>query len=196
MGFCENLDFSSVFLDDMTRVFGLSVQALLPKTKLLIYMDSSVRFLENATVSWLFQRAVERGLQFLRNPQSVFLHTVDATFNYYGDQACQYQPFPEILAGFGVYHNEDFVRRAVVAPWASCALVPECMCPVDPGKYINCNNKRRVNNVCHRFDLSSLTIQLAKLYQDKLGYIVFPPRALIGVDRGTWINKFDEVMKR
>ncbi|XP_025085935.1 uncharacterized protein LOC112559155 [Pomacea canaliculata] len=102
----------------------LIIQALLPKTKLLIYMDSSVRFLENATVSWLFQRAVERGLQFLRNPQSVFLHTVDATFNYYGDQACQYQPFPEILAGFGVYHNEDFVRRAVVAPWASCALVP------------------------------------------------------------------------
>lgn len=185
--------FACLFAWPLTRAHGFKLQALLPKSEFLVYMDSSVRFLPGANLTDLFQRARERGMQFLRNPQSIFLHTVDATFHYYGDVSCQYQPYPEILAGFGVYHNEPFVRRAIVEPWAACAIVKECMCPVDPQKFINCNNGKRVNNVCHRFDLSSLTIMLAKLYGEKLGGVVFPPRKFIAIMRDK-LKYFDEVM--
>ncbi|KAL8572686.1 hypothetical protein ACOMHN_049815 [Nucella lapillus] len=147
------------------------IKALLPKTEVLVYMDTSVRF-RNMDLQDFFDTARRWGAQFLASMDSIPNHTVQSMFDFYQNPACLFWPFPELLAGFSVFHNEPFMTRVVLDPWVSCAYNEKCMCPVDPHAFRNCPHVERRVGMCHRFDLSSLTLQMAKLYGNKFGHLV------------------------
>ena len=157
------------------------IKALLPKAEVLVYMDVSIRF-RDMDMDLFFSTARKWGAQFLHGGDSIPNHTVESMFTFYGDLPCMYSAFPELLAGFSVFHNEPFMTRVVLDPWVGCALNVSCMCPVDPHATRICPHVERLVGQCHRFDLSSLTIQMAKLYGAKFGHLVLqsnnPPKVV------------------
>lgn len=151
------------------------IKALLPKTQVLVYMDTSVRF-KDMDLGAFFDAARRWGAQFLASRDSIPNHTVQSMFDFYQEPACLFWPFPELLAGFSVFHNEPFMTKVVLDPWVGCAFDATCMCPVDPHAFRICPHRERRVGDCHRFDLSSLTLQMAKLYGDKFGHLVLQDR--------------------
>ncbi|KAK7109293.1 uncharacterized protein [Littorina saxatilis] len=155
------------------------IKALLHKAEVLVYMDVSIRF-RDMDLDAFWAGARRWGAQFLNSQDSIPNHTVQPTFAFYGDPACLYWPYPELLAGFSVFHNEPFMQRVVIDPWLACAFNATCMCPVNPHQYRICAHTERRVGQCHRFDLSSLTLQMAKLYGDTFGHLVLrtnhPPK--------------------
>ena len=156
------------------------IKALLQKAEeVLVYMDVSVRF-RDMDLGLFFSAARRWGAQFLHGGDSIPNHTAEPMFAFYGDVPCMYWAFPELLAGFSVFHNEPFMTKVVLDPWVGCALNASCMCPVDPQAARICPHTERRVGQCHRFDLSSLTVQMAKLYGDKFGHLVLqtnnPPK--------------------
>ncbi|XP_070209114.1 uncharacterized protein [Littorina saxatilis] len=149
------------------------IRSLIEKTEFLVWMDSSVRWNRTAqSLDSLFQRCRERGLQvWFGRIGSVAVHTEHDMFRFYGDQPCQYDPYGEMHGSYGVYHNEPFVRYAVLDPWLSCAFTRRCMC-LQNAKH-SCARKTlpRRTGVCHRFDQSSLGIILIKLYGSRIKLI-------------------------
>nr|KAG5706664.1 hypothetical protein BaRGS_005734 [Batillaria attramentaria] len=104
------------------------VMSLLPRAEFLIWMDASVRWNNAASFDRIFQRAEQQGVQCALGGGSIAVRTAVSTFRFYGDQTCQYTSFPEIEANCEVYHNDVFVREAIVEPWLSCAFSRTCMC--------------------------------------------------------------------
>ena len=155
------------------------ISALLPKAEVLVYMDVSIRF-RDMDLDLFFSTARQWGAQFLHGGDSIPNHTVESMFTFYGDLPCMYWAFPELQPGFSVFHNEPFMIRVALDPWLGCALNVSCMCPVDPHATRICPHTERRVGQCHRFDLSSLTIQMAKLYGAKFGHLVLrtnnPPK--------------------
>lgn len=82
--------------------------------------------------------------------------------------------------------------QVVLDPWVACALNKSCMCPVDGNSVRNCPHKERKVGQCHRFDLSSITLILGKLYGDKLGQLVFKPRSGPGIRRHEEMDFFKD----
>ncbi|XP_076461069.1 uncharacterized protein LOC143293743 [Babylonia areolata] len=168
------------------------IRALLPKTDVLVYMDASVRFRADLDLDAFFATARRRGAQFLASLDSIPNHTVMSTFRFYQEPPCLFWPFPELLAGFSVFHNEPFMTRVVVDPWVSCAFNMTCMCPVDPHAFRLCPHTERRVGVCHRFDLSSLTLQMASLYGAKFGQLVIQDRTRPRIRRDDRMGYFTD----
>ncbi|XP_059153643.1 uncharacterized protein LOC131939377 [Physella acuta] len=161
------------------------VRATIEKAKkLLIYQDSSVRWTKK--IVNVMKRASTVGLQLFRYPTvaRIPVHTLKQTFDYFGELPCAFDPFPELSAAVGIYRNDIGNIRALLEPWAKCALVSECMCPVDPDLVINCI-KPVAYHRCHRFDQSALGILTAKLFNTDILRVISPdpgPGALVQYD--------------
>ncbi|KAK7491686.1 hypothetical protein BaRGS_00017139, partial [Batillaria attramentaria] len=153
-------------------------------SEFLIWMDASVRWNNAASFDRIFQRAERQGVQCALGGGSIAVRTAVSTFRFYGDQTCQYSSFREIEANCEVYHNDVFVREAIVEPWLSCAFNRTCMCVKNFGSVRGCSFRppRRYNR-CHRFDQSSLGIILSKLYMEKETLLTFPPSS-VAIRRG------------
>ncbi|KAK7483740.1 hypothetical protein BaRGS_00025061 [Batillaria attramentaria] len=146
------------------------IQALIVKSEFLIWMDASIRWSKDAPLRDLFSRAAQQGLQLGLNPlgSSIAIRTSNLTFTFYGDQPCQYDPHGEVTGGFGVYHNEPFVRVAILEPWVTCAFDRGCMCVPRFAEMLNCRlAPPRPYGLCHRFDQSSLGIIVSKLFKER-----------------------------
>ncbi|XP_070205302.1 uncharacterized protein [Littorina saxatilis] len=170
------------------------IRSLIEKTEFLVWMDTSVRWNRVAkSLDSLFRRCKERGLQLWFNTGgSVAIRTDHETFRFYDDQSCQYDAYGEVQAGFGVYHNEPFVRYAVLDPWVSCAFTRRCMCLQDPARKLRCpgNKLPRRPGACHRFDQSSLGIILIKLYGKRVNLITMnTPIEIRRGDTAKWFTK-------
>ncbi|XP_070189538.1 uncharacterized protein [Littorina saxatilis] len=168
------------------------IRSLIEKTEFLVWMDSSVRWNRTAkSLDSLFQRCKERGLQmWFGSVGSVAVRTQHDMFSFYGDQPCQYDPFGELHASYGVYHNEPFVRYAVLDPWLSCAFTRRCMCQQNAKR--SCSGKLvpRRTGVCHRFDQSSLGIILIKLYGGRMKLINMNTQMEVRRrDKAEWFTK-------
>lgn len=168
------------------------LQALLAKAEIVAYMDVSIRFQPRMDMDRFLATVRRRGAQFLTNQDAIPNHTVRDMFDFYGDLPCQYWPYPELLAGFTVLHNEPFVRRLLLEPWVSCALHPRCMCTVDPLAKRVCPHVQRQVGQCHRFDLSSLTVLTAKLYGPAFQYLVFSDNHPPLIRRGQTMDFFTD----
>lgn len=86
--------------------------------------------------------------------------------------------------------------QIILDPWVACALNKSCMCPVDPSSVRFCPHKERRSGQCHRFDLSSLTIQFAKLYGDKFGHLVMKSNDVPKILRDDVMDFFKDRKKK
>lgn len=74
----------------------------------------------------------------------------------------------------------------------ACALDRLCMCPVEPEKVLFCPHEKRKWGQCHRFDLSSLTLQMAKLLGEKFAYVVINSTTEPLIERGSSMKLFND----
>ncbi|KAK7493423.1 hypothetical protein BaRGS_00015323, partial [Batillaria attramentaria] len=192
---CKVMDFPFTLLPDFFKQLHcfawktLLIRTLIQKAEILIWLDSSIRFNATTPVKEILRRTRERGLQLFipgwRSPLSgaISLRTDAPTFKFYGDVACQYESHGEVWGGLGFYHNEQFVREAVLDPWVSCAFDRGCMCLPSHLKLLTCTHKLpRQRSACHRSDQSSLGIIVSKLYRERTNLIRLIPG--LRVDRG------------
>nr|KAG5697148.1 hypothetical protein BaRGS_015283 [Batillaria attramentaria] len=167
-------------------------QALIEKSEFLIWMDASIRWSKDAPLRDLFSRAAQQGLQLGLNPlgSSIAIRTSNLTFTFYGDQPCQYDPHGEVTGGFGVYHNEPFVRVAILEPWVTCAFDRGCMCVPRFAEMLNCRlAPPRPYGLCHRFDQSSLGIIVSKLFKERTTSLLqLPGHRAVKVARGKFVK--------
>ncbi|CAL1538136.1 unnamed protein product [Lymnaea stagnalis] len=158
------------------------LSALQRVRKVLIYQDSSIRWLRSG--SELISRAQDVGMQLLRSPRSsrVPMHALEKTFDYFEEKPCAFSVFPELHAGFSLFKPEAFAVNAILKPWARCALEASCMCPVFPKAVIGCS-KRETEHGCHRFDQSCLSIITGKLFNEHLYKFTVPNSRFIDIKR-------------
>ncbi|XP_046336559.2 uncharacterized protein LOC124118485 [Haliotis rufescens] len=141
------------------------IQANLPKTDILVWVDSSVRFW-NKTMPQLLDDVERRGIVTYADVHSVAQHTLMETMIYMKEDVCTLAPVAEDHGGFLLLHNERWIREAVIKPLVACAMSPKCMCPRNPMDVIICDTGIHKYNKCHRFDQSAINIILSKLFRD------------------------------
>ncbi|KAK7486321.1 hypothetical protein BaRGS_00022491 [Batillaria attramentaria] len=167
------------------------IRSLIEKSEFLIWTDTSIRWNPAAPLAPLFKRAREQGLQVWGNSAAMSLRTAVSMFDFYGEKTCQYSRFTEVESGLTFYHNQRFVREAVLDSWVSCALDERCMCVKDYKKLLVCYySPPRRDNGCHRFDQSSLGIIITKLYGEQRGMVWFPyrPHSVFRGQEADWFN--------
>ncbi|KAH9510012.1 hypothetical protein Btru_044835 [Bulinus truncatus] len=160
----------------------------------LVWQDSSVRWADNFRT--IFDRTNIYGHQILRYIDSsrVPANTIKQTFDYLGDQPCAYLPYPEIQGNCMLHKHDPFVVKAILEPWARCALEKECICPAEPGSVLGCRSDLKIHR-CHRFDQSVLTIILAKVYGEEMYRFISPETSFdkpqyISVKRGDSVSDY------
>ncbi|XP_046360762.2 uncharacterized protein LOC124138249 isoform X2 [Haliotis rufescens] len=171
---------------------AIIIQANLHKADILVWMDASVRF-SNNVINSLLDDVEKRGLAMSSGYNSVAQHTLQITMNYMKENICTLAPVPELQATFIMFHNEQWIREAVVKPWAVCAMSADCMCPRNPERDIFCNVYIHKYNKCNRFDQSAMNIILAKLFRDHTSSFVSTYDDYVAIMRDDAAYYFDEL---
>ncbi|XP_046347633.2 uncharacterized protein LOC124128294 [Haliotis rufescens] len=141
------------------------VQANLPTSDILIWVDSSIRF-QKSVIQEMLQELETKGVMTLYGAHSVAQHTYQTMFDYFDEDACNFAHVTEKQTGLLLFKNEMFVREAIVKPWAACAMDGSCMCPTNfPLWSLGCDARVRHYGKCHRFEQSAINIILAKLFR-------------------------------
>ncbi|CAL1543071.1 unnamed protein product [Lymnaea stagnalis] len=152
----------------------LIVRATIEKARhLLVYQDASIRWTDYFQV---FLRRIDRiGLQLTRSSTNnrIPVNTLPQMFAYMGEAPCAFSQFPELHASNAGYRRDALIIRAILEPWARCALEASCMCPVESSLVIDCV-KLVAEHRCHRFDQSALGIIGAKLFGDEFYRVMLP----------------------
>ncbi|XP_046574806.1 uncharacterized protein LOC124282815 isoform X2 [Haliotis rubra] len=171
------------------------IQANLHKVDILVWMDASVR-ISNNTIKPLLDDVESRGMVIRSGTNSVGQHTLQVTMDYMKEDVCTLAPVFEHEATFIMFHNKQWVRGAVVKPWAVCAMSAKCMCPREPKQVIYCNVYIRKYHKCHRFDQSGINIILAKLFRDHTSSLISTYNGRVALKRGDTYKYFDELEKQ
>ncbi|XP_059162970.1 uncharacterized protein LOC131946294 [Physella acuta] len=165
----------------------LLIRATIEKARrLLVYQDNSIRWTDR--IQQVLDRALDIGIQNFRcaGAARIPLNTIIQTFNYFGEAPCAFNMYPEFLATVSVYRKDVFSIRAVLEPWARCALEPECMCPVIPPKKVKLCAGEYKDHRCHRFDQSALGMITAKIFGPEIYRVLAPDFSrFLGVNRGS-----------
>ncbi|KAI8789134.1 hypothetical protein BgiBS90_009392 [Biomphalaria glabrata] len=160
---------------------ALIVNAHITKTNVLIWADTSVRFLQDPqSIRNIFSQVKTRGIQLGKGKKIVAHNTLASMFHYFQDEPCMYLKYNEAMSGMIVVNNDLLVRQAILEPWAACALNGSCMCPTERSdlhhivKASTCRTRKSLYQygVCHRFDQSAISILIAKLYQEHYNHVV------------------------
>lgn len=172
------------------------VRATMEKARqILVYQDASIRW--DQQMLTVMNRTRKFGLQFHRNDylSRISLHTLKQTFDYFGEEPCAFSPFPELEANNGLYRRDGFIVRALLEPWARCALEAGCMCPVAPNSVLSCS-KPVAEHRCHRFDQSVLGMITAKLFNKDMHRVFAPASSYLDIRRDhTMANYFNSLDK-
>lgn len=70
-------------------------------------------------------------------------------FDYSNETSCVFAPYPEVLSGILFFKRDDLIIKAILNPWARCALEAKCMCPINPYPIIHCDVPPK-DHRCHR----------------------------------------------
>ncbi|XP_025112268.1 uncharacterized protein LOC112575002 isoform X1 [Pomacea canaliculata] len=152
----------------------LLVKAHSSHSKLLMWMDASVRF-KSGDVSLIIQRVMADGFFIQHHIYMMPRHVMPVMLQYFHTEACLLAPFYEVEANFFVVKNEPLMSKAVLDPWVACAFAPRCVYPGDDWrKLLACFDNKRGYSVCHRFDQSALGVILVTLFDFKLSHLVVP----------------------
>ncbi|GFR61749.1 hypothetical protein ElyMa_003564900 [Elysia marginata] len=162
----------------------LMVKAHVRQANVLLWLDASIRFNgDPSQLQALIQRVKDRGVQIGSSNADTTFRSFRSLYHYFGDEPCMYLGMGQAKATIGGYHNEPFVERAILEPWAACALHQECMCPKNnlsagcaeskkvAEEYLH-NNGPIIYGLCHRFDQSTITLILHKLYQQNYPWVM------------------------
>ncbi|XP_059162974.1 uncharacterized protein LOC131946299 [Physella acuta] len=165
----------------------LLIRAAFEKARrLLVYQDASIRWTDR--IKQVLDRGWDIGVQIFRydNLARIPLHTLIPTFNYFGEEPCAFNIFPQILAGLSVYRKDKFNIRAILEPWARCALEPQCVCPVIPPEKVRMCAGEFKDHRCHRFEQSAMAMITAKIFGPDLYRVLAPDiNQLVAVRRGS-----------
>ncbi|CAL1541911.1 unnamed protein product [Lymnaea stagnalis] len=152
------------------------IRAMYERADVVIWSDTSLRMQEPGALKLMVDGAIERGIQqrYLTTNYPNPSHTLGQMFHHFGDSPCAHMAFNQVVGGFGIYHREPLIERAVLDPWLACALSAECMCPVDQRKVQSCPYPWGTKKIglCHRADQSAMTLILAKLFREKYRHFV------------------------
>ncbi|KAK7009471.1 hypothetical protein BgiMline_001001 [Biomphalaria glabrata] len=171
---------------------ALIVNAHITKTNVLIWADTSVRFLQDPqSIRNIFSQVKTRGIQLGKGKKIVAHNTLASMFHYFQDEPCMYLKYNEAMSGMIVVNNDLLVRQAILEPWAACALNGSCMCPTERSdlhhivKASTCRTRKSLYQygVCHRFDQSAISILIAKLYQEHYNHVVRNYSEFWAIDR-------------
>ncbi|XP_046550652.1 uncharacterized protein LOC124260391 [Haliotis rubra] len=137
------------------------IQANIKAADIVVWMDTSIRL----PTEGLKKALMDVPLQGLtigggggRAP--TFIDT--RMINYFNTTACIYAPFTMVEANFMMFHNEEFVRDAIIAPWMACAVNHNCMCPDKSILY--CNYSQNKYGICHRYDQAAINVIAMQLF--------------------------------
>ncbi|XP_071111875.1 uncharacterized protein [Haliotis cracherodii] len=137
------------------------IQANIKAADIVVWLDSSIR-LPKEGIGKSVQDVLLQGLTIGgvggRAPQ--FIDT--RMMNYFNSTPCMYSPFTMIEANFMMFHNDEFVRDAIIAPWATCAVNHNCMCPDNSVLY--CNHAINKYGKCHRYDQAAMNMIALQLF--------------------------------
>uniref|UniRef100_A0A2C9M1V7 Uncharacterized protein n=1 Tax=Biomphalaria glabrata TaxID=6526 RepID=A0A2C9M1V7_BIOGL len=159
------------------------IKSMLQKANIIVWMDASVRFLDQTeNIQVVIGNARKRGVQIGGSNVISAFRTFRSMYHFFGDEPCAYFALGMAKATFGIYHNEIFVDRAILAPWAACALTAECMCP--PDRFMGtCRQSKDmfklwreqggpiIYGLCHLYDQSAISLILHKLYQESFRWV-------------------------
>ncbi|XP_071095435.1 uncharacterized protein [Haliotis cracherodii] len=140
---------------------ALVVQANIKAADMLVWMDASVRLTMEGLKETL-QDAQIQGINMRSGHGLMSQHIDTHMMNYFNTTACFYSQHKILGAALIFLQNGQFVRDAVITPWAVCAVNRNCMCPEN--SQISCNNKTRKYGKCHRYDQAGLSMILTKLF--------------------------------
>ncbi|CAL1548266.1 unnamed protein product [Lymnaea stagnalis] len=152
------------------------IRSMMDKADVVLWQDTSIRYTQPDVIPVMMRRAIQRGVQqryytgAIPNPY----FTLPQMFEFFGDSPCAHMAFFQCESGFGMYHREPLVERAVLDPWFGCALNAACTCPENQRAYQDCPRYRNPTKLghCMRNDQSSITVILAKLFRDKFHHFV------------------------
>ncbi|XP_046550651.1 uncharacterized protein LOC124260390 [Haliotis rubra] len=137
------------------------IQANIKAADIVVWMDTSIRLptegLKEAVMNVPLQGLTIGGWGG-RAP--TFIDT--RMINYFNTTACIYAPFTMVEANFMMFHNEEFVRDAIIAPWMACAVNHNCMCPDKSILY--CNYSQNKYGICHRYDQAAINVIAMQLF--------------------------------
>ncbi|XP_025112270.1 uncharacterized protein LOC112575004 [Pomacea canaliculata] len=177
---CHVLSFPFQSLPDIFRNLRtyqwkpLLVKAHSPHSKLLMWMDASVRF-KSGDVSLIIQRVMADGFFMKHGNYMMPRHVMPVMLQYFHTEACLLAPFYETESGFVVVKNEPLMSKVVLDPWVACAFAPRCVYPGDDWrKFLPCPSNKRGYSVCHRFDQAALGVILVTLFDFKSSQLVVP----------------------
>ncbi|XP_012942091.2 uncharacterized protein LOC106012759 [Aplysia californica] len=178
----------------------LMIKAHIPQSKLVVWMDASVRFRPDPQLlPRLLQQAQDRGVQMGGSGADSPYRTDVAMYHFFGDEPCAYLGLSQAKATFGVFHREPFVDKAVLEPWCACAVKKNCICPSDRHgcaeskaavlSFRNRSGPLRLG-LCHRYDQSAISTILHKLYQGYFRFVLIDILKFIQILRKTTENYF------
>ena len=162
----------------------LMIKAHIRQANVILWLDASIRFKEDpGRLQLLVQRVKERGVQIGGSFIDSTFRTFRSMYHFFGDEPCAYRGMGQARATIGGYHNEPFVDRVVLEPWAACALHEDCMCPPHNktngcseskkmAENLSLNNGPIIYGLCHRFDQSAISLILHKLYLGKYPWVM------------------------
>ncbi|CAL1533155.1 unnamed protein product [Lymnaea stagnalis] len=164
----------------------LIIRALIGKVrKGLVYQDSSVRWTSH--IKPLLERGAAFGLQYHVSdvPPNVSVDRLKQMSNFFGEELCAFRHFPELDGSNGIFGNLPFVIRALIEPWAKCALDAACMCPDQPEAAGSLGDQLSDGHRSHGFDRATLKIVAAKLFDNALRRVItLDNKAIDTVRRG------------
>ncbi|XP_071079737.1 uncharacterized protein [Haliotis cracherodii] len=171
------------------------IQAHLPVSKYVFWMDASVRFLVR-NLTGILETVRNRGMMISPSHVSTPLHTDPKMYDYFGVEPCQMSRFREMEGTFLIFHNDVFTQNAIVLPWLACAFAPNCMYPFKEipasSSHYSCKTTQRKYGTCHRFDQAALSTILIKIFADDVGYVLLKKNTINVNKRGEKIKFFPE----
>ena len=179
----------------------LIIAAHYEQADVLIWGDSSVRFINTTALLELIHTSKLRGIQQrnLEEMARIPSHTMPFVFERFGYSPCAFLSFRMCEGNFGVYHREALIRRAVIQPWLACAVSEDCMCPSNWQSIQKCwRAEPRPNHIglCHRFDQSTISIILAHLFREHYHHFTVDTRNVQVTYRDEASDYFDELDKK
>ena len=155
---------------------SLSVQMMLSKYEVVLYMDASIR-LTWPLVDILLPDLHNFPLRVFCNDRYDGAYTMEETYDYLKVSRKQVSKRLQKEGGLQLYRNSSFLHEKILSHLVDCALHKECIAPAGSSQY-GCNVKKydeQVRNIekigiienigCHRYDQSALTSILEREFQ-------------------------------
>ena len=157
----------------------LLIATVLREFPALIYMDSSVRFL-NGSLTHIQNVAMQNGgiVMLTGSPDSIYSITDYGMYKYLPSDIEALKTVHCLQSGALLVYNTEVVFRNVLWWWYMCALEMPCVAPVDNLECIEVSDRMLDHRGCHRYDQSALNILVANLYEFKMLTYHFPQQIM------------------